>query len=139
MSSQTDDQVISRLLPPLSFYLHGGAVACGEPTYDPDFQTCDFFILLDIEALTKGREQALPCSRPRLVRECKGVYERMKPALFGERQIDGALFPASLLAVISPPGQQVGLQKSGPKLPHVKAEGRGKSTRRNNCVNPECA
>jgi putative hemolysin len=41
-----------RLLPLLSIYLHAGAVICGEPAYDEDFQAYDFFTLLDLEALT---------------------------------------------------------------------------------------
>jgi len=49
-----DETATRRLLPLLSFYLHGGAVICGEPAYDEDFRTFDFFTLLDVEALTNA-------------------------------------------------------------------------------------
>jgi putative hemolysin len=47
-----DEAASRRLLPLLSIYLHAGAVVCGEAAYDEDFQTYDFFTLLDVEALT---------------------------------------------------------------------------------------
>jgi putative hemolysin len=49
-----DEAASRRLLPLLSFYLHAGAVICGEPAYDEDFQAYDFFTLLDVEALTNA-------------------------------------------------------------------------------------
>lgn len=39
-------------LPPLTQgYLRLGALACGEPAYDPDFDCADFFLLLDVDRL----------------------------------------------------------------------------------------
>jgi putative hemolysin len=52
--SVREEAASRRLLPLLSFYLHAGAVVCGEPAYDEDFQTYDFFTLLDLEALTNA-------------------------------------------------------------------------------------
>ena len=52
--SAREEAASRRLLPLLSIYLHAGAVICGEPAYDEDFQTYDFFTLLDVEALTNA-------------------------------------------------------------------------------------
>jgi putative hemolysin len=52
--SVREEAASRRLLPLLSFYLHAGAVVCGEPAYDEDFQTYDFFTLLDLESLTNA-------------------------------------------------------------------------------------
>jgi len=38
----------------LQAHRHAGAAICGEPAYDEDFQSYDFFALLDAEALTNA-------------------------------------------------------------------------------------
>lgn len=46
------DEVARVDLPPLlRGYMHMGAVVCGEPAWDPDFNTADLFILLDADRL----------------------------------------------------------------------------------------
>jgi putative hemolysin len=40
-------------IPPLiKGYLHAGALVCGDPAWDPGFNTADFFMLLPLERLT---------------------------------------------------------------------------------------
>lgn len=49
-----DDAAVRRALPLLPIYLHAGAVVCGEPAYDEEFQFYDFFTLLDVAAVTSA-------------------------------------------------------------------------------------
>jgi putative hemolysin len=50
----TGGTAVQRLCPLLFFYLHAGAVICGEPAFDEEDQTYDFFTLLDLQALTQA-------------------------------------------------------------------------------------
>lgn len=43
--------VTARMPPLLRTYLRMGAVVCGEPCWDPDFNCADLFVLVDVQAL----------------------------------------------------------------------------------------
>lgn len=47
-----DLSTTARHIPPLiKGYLRAGAVVCGEPAWDPDFNTADLFMLLPMAGL----------------------------------------------------------------------------------------
>ncbi|WP_162845104.1 GNAT family N-acetyltransferase [Hydromonas duriensis] len=47
------EQGVKRILPPLfKGYLRLGAKVCGEPTYDPDFQTADYLTVLRLSSVS---------------------------------------------------------------------------------------
>lgn len=49
----------ARIPPLIKGYLNLGAVLCGEPAWDPDFNTADFPVLLDIEQLSERYKRYL--------------------------------------------------------------------------------
>ncbi|BAF60553.1 putative hemolysin [Pelotomaculum thermopropionicum SI] len=59
------DDEVKRLIPPiLQFYLRGGSWVCGEPYYDGEFNSYDFFTLLDVTAAAPAARRFLAGVRP---------------------------------------------------------------------------
>ncbi|HYA19469.1 MAG TPA: GNAT family N-acyltransferase [Burkholderiales bacterium] len=52
LSNKINAELTRREIPPLiKGYLHAGALVCGDPAWDPGFNTADFFMLLPLERL----------------------------------------------------------------------------------------
>ena len=59
------DDAVRRLIPPiLQFYLRSGSRLCGEPYFDRDFKSYDFFTLLDVTAAGPSARRFLTEPRP---------------------------------------------------------------------------
>lgn len=61
---------VKQLIPPLlQFYLHSGSWLCGEPYYDREFKSYDFFTLLDVRAASPAGRRFLAGPPPAAVGE----------------------------------------------------------------------
>jgi putative hemolysin len=49
----SDDAALAPMPPLIKGYLRAGALICGEPAWDPDFNCADFFMLLPLSRLSK--------------------------------------------------------------------------------------
>lgn len=71
--SQLADDAVQRLIPPiLKYYLHCGCKLCGEPYYDSEFKSYDFFTLLDVTTASPSMLRSLSEAGPVEVKEKTG-------------------------------------------------------------------
>jgi putative hemolysin len=87
-----DEAASRRLLPPLPIYLHAGAVVCGAPAYDPDFLTCDFFTLLDVEDLTSAGNKLFRTPNHGSFESVKAFMRELGPHGLGHGRAASAIY-----------------------------------------------
>jgi putative hemolysin len=72
-TSRLSDDAVLMLIPPLlHFYLHCGCMVCGEPYYDNEFKTYDFFTLLDFKTASPAMQKFLTRARLTAVEQKAG-------------------------------------------------------------------
>jgi len=68
MEGQPVDDAVQRLIPPiLQHYLRCGCRVCGEPYYDHEFKSYDFFTLLDVTTASPSMRRSLSEASPEAV------------------------------------------------------------------------